>query len=438
MSCCVRHFERLEHEDHNPYLHIGSGAGKVRHHTFAEAMSQSPKRPTASGSAASVSESQYVKDNFVPRFDNTLTGYKEWRKRVVLYARRLAIQGRAKEVGMNVLAILDGPSWTQCEDIDLKELEGENGLDVLLLRLDKQWQYDDRVETSNIFDNVFFKVQRKTGQTLMEYVTEFHQALREVNRLKVTLPDEITGWLLLRRAALTKDQQHLVQTQVGRNLTLTNVEQSMYQVFGQDFKQTYLPNAMKAKGFSKGKGRQQGFHADEDYDDGSEWQEYYETDETYWEENGEYPEHEWHDANEESWDNSYYEAEEDNPDVSLFDVHEFDEAYTAYTDAKQRIQQLRQARGFYPVVALMDNKQMPLAASGTGSPKGKGKKSKKPTEAPLLLRGRVLKLEPKPFWAKMCACAVAKLDIERPTALRHRAPRHRAPARSESLILTPW
>ena len=143
------------------------------------------------------------------------------------------------------------------------------------------------METSNIFDNFFFKIQRKIGQTLMEYVIEFHQALREVNRLKVTLPDEITGWLLLRRAALTKDQQHLVQTQVGRNLTLTNVEQSMYQVFGQDFKQTYLPNAMKAKGFSKGKVRQQGFHADEDYDDGSEWQEYYEIDETYWEENGE-------------------------------------------------------------------------------------------------------------------------------------------------------
>jgi hypothetical protein len=88
-------------------------------------MSQSPKRPTASGSAPSGSESQYVKDNFVPRFDNTLTGHKEWRKRVVLYSRRLAIQGRAKEVGMNVLAILEGSSWTQCEDIDLKKLEGE-------------------------------------------------------------------------------------------------------------------------------------------------------------------------------------------------------------------------------------------------------------------------------------------------------------------------
>jgi len=34
-------------------------------------------------------------------------------------------QGEMKEVGMNVLAILEGSSWTQCEDIDLKKLEGE-------------------------------------------------------------------------------------------------------------------------------------------------------------------------------------------------------------------------------------------------------------------------------------------------------------------------
>ena len=302
---------------------------------------------------------------------------------------------------MNVLAILEGSSWTQCEDIDLQELEGENGLDVLLARLDKQWQYDDRVETSNIFDNFFFKVQRKTGQTLMEYVTEFHQALREVSRLKVSLPDEITGWLLLRRAALTKDQQHLVQTQVGRNLTLKNVEQSMYQVFGQDYRQTYLPNTNKAKGFAKGKGRQHIMHADDSYDDGSEWQEFYETDEVYWDAAGESPDHEeYYDPNDETWDDTYYETEESYQDESLFDIQEYDEAYTAYTDAKQRIQQLRQARGFYPVVALMDNKQMPLAASGAGSPKGKGKKSKKPSEAPPYAKGKGPKARAKSFFGK--------------------------------------
>ena len=164
------------------------------------------------------------------------------------------------------------------------------------------------------------------------------------------------------RAALTKDQQHLVQTQVGKNLTLKSIEQSMYQVFSQDYRQTYL-----AKGFAKGKGRQQIMHADDSYDGGSEWQEYYETDEVYWDEAGESPDHEgYYDPNDETWNDTCYETEESYQDESLFDIQEYDEAYTAYTDAKQRTQQLRQARGFYPVVALMGNMQMPLAASGEG------------------------------------------------------------------------
>ena len=75
------------------------------------------------------------------------------------------------------------------------------------------------VELGSIFDTFFFKVQRKPNQSLLDYVTDFHQALRDVQRLKVDLPEEITGWLMLRRAALAKDQQHLVQSQVGKTLT---------------------------------------------------------------------------------------------------------------------------------------------------------------------------------------------------------------------------
>ena len=55
-----------------------------------------------------------------------------------LYARKLELQGRKNEVALNVLSVLEGPSWTQCEDLDIQELEKENGLEILLKRLDKQ------------------------------------------------------------------------------------------------------------------------------------------------------------------------------------------------------------------------------------------------------------------------------------------------------------
>ena len=70
-----------------------------------------------------------------------------------LYARKMEIQGRKAEVALNILSVLEGPSWTQCEDLDLSELEKEGGLDILLKRLDKQWAHDSKVEMPTHFEN---------------------------------------------------------------------------------------------------------------------------------------------------------------------------------------------------------------------------------------------------------------------------------------------
>ena len=62
---------------------------------------------------------------------------------------------------MNALSTLEGSSWTQCEDLGLKELESDEGLNILLKRLDRQWSYHDKVEMSNNFEAFFFKLKRR-------------------------------------------------------------------------------------------------------------------------------------------------------------------------------------------------------------------------------------------------------------------------------------
>eukprot|EP00913_Durusdinium_trenchii_P027430 g25727.t1 len=184
-------------------------------------------------------------DNYASRFENTTTSYKEWRRRVLLYARKLEIQGRKTEVALNVLSTLEGSSWTQCEDLDLKELESEEGLNILLKRLDKQWSFDVKVEMPNNFDAFFFKLKRRQQQTLLEYTTEFHQVLRQVTKHKVDLPEEVTGWMMLKRAGLTCEQEQMVQTQIGSVLTLGAVEQSLFLLFGQDYQQVHVPRHLR-------------------------------------------------------------------------------------------------------------------------------------------------------------------------------------------------
>ena len=45
------------------------------------------------------------------------------------------------------------------------------------------------------FDRFFFKVMRKPGQSLLEFCTDFNQALRELLKFKIDLPPEVSGWL---------------------------------------------------------------------------------------------------------------------------------------------------------------------------------------------------------------------------------------------------
>jgi hypothetical protein len=180
---------------------------------------------TAQGSSSQ--ESGGLKDNYIPKFDNATANYKEWRKRVTLYGCRMDMQGRSKQTGLNVLPTLSGASWRQCEDLDL-ELEKETGLKTILERLDKQWQYDEKIEMPEAFEKYFCKTSRQQGQTMLTYCTEAAQALRDLTKYQIVIPDEVANWLLMRRAGLTREQRQLVQTTVGVKTKVADVEKALY------------------------------------------------------------------------------------------------------------------------------------------------------------------------------------------------------------------
>ena len=104
----------------------------------------------------------------------------------------------------------------------------------------------------------------------------------------------------------------------------------------------------------------------------------------------------------EEWDETYFGSQVDwsptasewNPseaaveDESLFDVAEFDSVYSAYADAKSRFAQLRQSRGFYPVVALVDGKGSSMSQGG-GSSKSKGQSKKGSKQSPYPPKGTI-------------------------------------------------
>ena len=71
-------------------------------------------------------------------------------------------------------------------------------------------------------------------------------------------------------------------------------------------------------------------------------------------------------------DEDYYDDYDGPEPNDIFDVEEYEDILASYTDAKSRLNAMRQARGFYPVVALIDRG----SGSGSSPTRSKGKKSK--------------------------------------------------------------
>ena len=296
---------------------------------------------------------------------------------------------RGGESILNIVSSLTGAAWRLLEDFDVSTAEGENAFDDIMKKVDQHFQYDDRVRLPGDFD-AYFVMSRKSGQSIMEYVTRHDEYNRRLQRHGIELPESVQGWHLLRKCNLTKEQRQLINLRAPQ-LEKKKVIETLYLVLGQDHRAASGP-LLERRWQGKGhRGRSYSvqdeyvddeIYGTEDYDGSEAWDEsgYHEWDPS--------PSH--HDEAEyyedpEAFDSSaaYYQYDDETAEEHPWhDVESYDQAYAAYLDARKRFNYLKISRGYLPVVALTDPaagnvRPGVLSPSSAGSsPKGKKGKSK--------------------------------------------------------------
>ena len=328
-----------------------------------------------------------LRDSFVPVFSGQPADYREWRQRIMIYHRKMAMTKRANESVLTIVSSFRGMVWRLFEDWSLEKLEKDDAFEKMLEVLDGNFAYDQRMQLPNDFENYFSLLQRAPGQTLLTFINEHKEAYRRLLQHKVALPDSVQGWHLLRRCALSKEQRQLIMLKAP-TLEKQQVIEALYLILGQDYKAGGW-NQERNKRFGRWSNR--AFAAQDDWDDG--YDDYWGEDET-----GYYEDDEW--GNDEPYDDDIafddeagYFGDEPWPESSNETAspeqlaEEFDSAYASYTDARKRFNDIKMSRGFLPVVALTDQQQpLPTGASSSASTtsptswqrkgKGKGGKSK--------------------------------------------------------------
>ena len=319
-----------------------------------------------------------ARDSFIPLFDGSLTGYREWRKRILIYYRKMSLSKRQGEAILNLLGSLSGTAWKLCEDFNLDKAEDPEALQEILKILDGSFQYDANVEMPADFSSYFEHLARKPGQTLLNYVTDHDDRLKQIEKHGVRLPTQIQGWFLLTKAALTREQKQMIMTQAA-SLERAKIQQAMFAILGQDYKGG--GQLLRDRWNRAGSGKSRSYFAGDDSEPFFEWDDnaptYEEEDNAYYMDDEENYDDQWWESFDA--DAAYYQEEPDEHEHE-FDTEEYDEAYASYVDARKRFNDLKLSRGFLPVVALQDSgpsssstsSQKPFKGMGKGK-KGKGK-----------------------------------------------------------------
>eukprot|EP00435_Cladocopium_sp_Y103_P026681 s2681_g6.t1 len=330
----------------------------------------------ATGSGAAPLDQQSTRDSYIPVFDGTPSGYKEWRKRITIYAKKMELTNRKNEGVLNLLGSLQGTAWKLVEDFDLEKAKEETAFKDILSLLDAAFQYDSKVEMPADFSSYFESTGRRAGQTLLQFITDHDERLRRLEKHGVKLPAEVQGWHLLAKANISKEQKQMVMTQAN-SLERNKIQQAMFSILGQDYKHSHMPSTASRWASSRPSGKGRGYYADEDaaYEDDDGYGYIAEDDDmAYYE----YDDGSWDDGYADfDADAAYFQESNEDPigeDLD-FDPAEYDECFASYMDARKRFNELRMSRGFFPVVAYDPN------AAGASSqapvpPKEKGKKGK--------------------------------------------------------------
>ena len=180
----------------------------------------------------------------------------------------MELTNRKNECVLNLLGSLQGTAWKLVEDFGLEKAKEETAFKDILSLLDSAFQYDSKVKMPADFSSYFEASGRRSGQTLLQFITDHDECLRRLE----TLPAEVQGWHLLAKSNITKEQRQMVMTQAS-SLERAKIQQAMYSILGQDYKHSHLPHNVSRWSSSRPSGKGRGFYADEDaaYDDDDGW-----------------------------------------------------------------------------------------------------------------------------------------------------------------------
>lgn len=148
--------------------------------------------------------------------------YKEYKMKIEIWLK--ATEGSTKKKSAAMIGALSGKALESLKGIDLDELMGEDGTDIILKQLDKRFGQSKMNEE---YQRTLRLLNIKQGQTeqFKEYTVRFDSYLKDCQRDKeIVLKGSMCAHLLIDRSRMSDMERKMILTQLERTK-----EEEMYE-----------------------------------------------------------------------------------------------------------------------------------------------------------------------------------------------------------------
>ena len=127
--------------------------------------------------------------------------------------------------GPRVLS-LTGPAWDACDGLEPEDVATADGVNVILDTLAEAFQGEHETELFDALEDTFHGPGKKNGERLHDNALRVQSNVRELAKQGVRLPDQVQGFLLLRRVNLSTQARIAIMTLAGDSLSFSDVRKA--------------------------------------------------------------------------------------------------------------------------------------------------------------------------------------------------------------------
>ena len=134
--------------------------------------------------------------------------YMAWRNDFEVW--KLLTETKPEKVGLSVYLSLKGQARDVVRHLKPSEIGAEGGYEKIMAELDKVYLKDNTTQAFCAFKD-FYEYKRSAGQHFAEFIVEYDQKYRKVEKYEMELPQGVQAFFLLKAANLTVESEKLAR-----------------------------------------------------------------------------------------------------------------------------------------------------------------------------------------------------------------------------------